>query len=290
MKQLQLSIIIVNFNTRQDTLECLASIKNTVKSTEYEIILVDNSTDEGEIVGDITDSEGNITFIRADNNGYANANNIGIRAARGEYILLLNPDTVVYADTIDRCMAYIKKHGDIGALGCRVLRPSGELDHACRRGFPTPFNSLCYFLKLNKLFPKTERFGRYTYSYLEDTASCEVDSLMGAFMLIPRSVLDRVGLLDESFFMYGEDIDLCYRIKESGKKVFYYADYTILHKKYQSGIAKGSPFVIKWFYKSMLLFYDKHYKKRYSFIVNAMVYVAIYCIMWLKLFKNTLLK
>lgn len=280
-----LSIIIVNYNTMQLTIDCIQSIFSTVHNISYEIILMDNSNDPEEV---LTYDHPQVHCHRIENRGYANANNLGFSHASGDYILLLNPDTIVHEATIEHCLQALQSQTDIGALGCKVLRPDGSLDHACRRGFPTPFNSFCYFSKLYKIFKHSPRFCQYTMSHLPDTQSCDVDSLTGAFMLMPRSVVEETQLFDEIFFMYGEDLDLCYRIKEVGYRIYYQADVTILHKKYQSGFAKRSPIVIRNFYHSMILFYDKHYKKQYNIFITFAVKLGISSIMHLKLFLNAL--
>ncbi len=286
MKNLDLSIIIVNYNTKQLATDCIQSVLTTVHNLSYEIILMDNSTVALEVL------EYNHPLVQCyaiPNKGYANANNLGYSHANGNHILLLNPDTIVHEGTINQCLTLLYALGNdkkIGAMGCKVLRPDGSLDHACRRGFPTPFNSFCYFGKLHKIFKTNEKYCQYTMSHLSDTISCHVDSLTGAFMLMPRSVVQEVGLFDETFFMYGEDLDLCYRIKDAGYDVYYNADATILHKKYQSGFAKRSPLVIKHFYHSMILFYDKHYRNKYNPLVTLSVRMGVYSIMYLKLFMN----
>lgn len=283
MNTIDLSIIIVNYNTRQLTMECIDSVLATVHDVNYEIILMDNSSDSNEIL----DYEHPFVHCHIiPNKGYANANNLGYSHAQGNNILLLNPDTIVYPGTINACLSQLAQNPVMGAIGCKVLRPDGTLDHACRRGFPTPFNSFCYFGKLHKFFKHSAKFCQYTMSHLDDSISCDVDSLTGAFMMMPRSVVAKVQLFDETFFMYGEDLDLCYRIKEAGYSIYYYADVQMLHKKYQSGFAKRSPLVIKHFYKSMILFYNKHYRQEYNPLVTFTVYLGINGIMCLKLLIN----
>lgn len=283
MKKIHLSIIIVNYNTKQLTIDCINSVLNTVRLINFEIILIDNSTNEEEVV--VYDHP-LLRAYRIENKGYANANNIGYSHAQGDYILLLNPDTIVYDRTIGTCLETLALQPDMGAIGCKVVRPDGSLDHACRRGFPTPFNSFCYFGKLHKIFKDNPRFCQYTMSHLPDTESCDVDSLTGAFMLMPRKVVEETQLFDETFFMYGEDLDLCYRIKEAGYRIHYLADVTILHKKYQSGFAKRSPLVIRHFYQSMILFYDKHYKDKYNTLITLAVRLGVSSIMYAKLLLN----
>lgn len=283
MKTIDLSIIIVNYNTKQLTIDCINSVINTATNYNFEIILMDNSTNSEEVV---TFDHPQVHCYRIPNKGYANANNLGYTHTNGQYILLLNPDTIVHANAIDNCLTELKSDTTIGAIGCKVLRPDGSLDHACRRGFPTPFNSFCYFGKLHKIFKNSEKFCQYTMSHLPDTVSCDVDSLTGAFMLMPRKVVALTQLFDETFFMYGEDLDLCFRIKEAGYRVYYNADVTILHKKYQSGFAKRSPLVIRHFYQSMILFYDKHYRDKYNILVTLAVRLGVSSIMNIKLLLN----
>ena len=168
-------------------------------------------------------------FINQNNLGFAKANNIAMRVSKGEYILLLNSDTVVKDDCLGKCISQMDKNPRLGALGCKVVLPDGSLDHACKRGFPTPKASLYYLLKLYKKNPI--KYGLYDALHLQVDETGEVDCLMGAFMLMPKDVLNKVGLLDEDFFMYGEDIDLCYRIKESGYQILYYPSAQIIHHK-----------------------------------------------------------
>lgn len=306
MRNLDLSIIIVNYNTKKLTIDCIQSVLDTVHDIDYEIVLMDNSSDANEV---LEYHHPQVQCHTIPNNGYANANNLGYTHASGENILLLNPDTLVYDETINHCLDLLRSSGCpsecssecssgcsswnsqskmMGAIGCRILRPDGSLDHACRRGFPTPFNSFCYFGKLHKIFKHNSRYCQYTMSHLDDSISCPVDSLTGAFMLMPRRVIQEVGLFDETFFMYGEDLDLCYRIKDAGYEVYYNAEVTMLHKKYQSGFAKRSPLVIKHFYQSMILFYNKHYRKTYNPLITWAVYAGVNAIMYMKLIVNKL--
>ncbi len=267
-----LTIIIVNHNVKADTTECVESITSTTEGLDCEIIIVDNSTREEERVNINNNS---IRTYHIPNEGYSQANNYGMKRAAGDYILLLNPDTIAKDNAISDCLAHIKQNPDIGALGCRLIRPDGTLDHACRRGFPTPFTSLCYYLKLHKLFPRNSKICRYTFSHMDSKGCYEVDSLSGAFMLMPAEVVKHLGYFDEDYFMYGEDIDLCYRIKQAGYKVFYFGKREIVHKKYKSGLGQASVLATRHFYKSMLIFYDKHYKDKYNAIVTALVHSVV---------------
>ena len=288
---MKLSIIIVNYNTYRLTKQTIESVITKKHPFIYEIILVDNASIDGSIEAlEETFSEeidkGIVHIIKnLANLGFAKANNIGMRASKGEYILLLNSDTQIKADGLELCMEQIEADKSIGALGCKVVLPDGKLDHACKRGFPTPKASLYYFLKWDKKNPK--KYGLYDALYLGEDEVGEVDALMGAFMLMPRRVLDQVGFLDEDFFMYGEDIDLCFRIKQGGYKILYYPKAQITH--YKGGSSKKRRHkVIFDFHEAMWIFYKKHYKKQYNIFITGVVVIGIWCKCLLELIKNSL--
>ena len=286
---MKLSIIIVNYNTYLLTKQTIEAVFMQSINYEYEVILVDNASTDGSIEKLKEYFE---TYIKEErllvinnmvNLGFAKANNIGINVAKGQYILLLNSDTKVEDDCLRRCMQMMESDEIIGVLGCKVILPNGKLDHACKRGFPTPKVSLYYFLKWYKKDPL--KYGQYDALHLDENEIGEVDSLMGAFMLMPRKVLDEVGLLDESFFMYGEDIDLCYRIKEAGYKVIYYPEAQVIHYKGGSSKRKRTK-VIYDFHNAMWIFYKKHYYKKYSLGITFLVYVGIWMKYLLEIGKN----
>lgn len=262
---MELSIIIVNYKTEELTSNCIDSvIKSNTKGFEYEIIVVDNASKDGSIEA-IEKQFPEVKIIKNHENlGFSKANNIGIEASKGDYILLLNSDTVVEQNTLKGALSFAKNHKHIGALGCKILLPSGKLDPACKRSFPTPLNGLFHSLNLDTVFPDSVHFGAYNLTYVDENKVCSIDCIMGAFMLIPRIVIDRVGMLDEDYFMYGEDIDWCYRIKDAGYQVMYYPDVRIFHHKKASGIGKRNPKVIEAFYDSMTIFYNKHYQNKYN--------------------------
>lgn len=299
---MKLSIIIVNYNTYTLTKQTIDSVLEKKLPFEYEIMLVDNASMDDSMVKlqeDYKDiiREGLLKVTLNDANlGFAKANNIGMRKSKGEYILLLNSDTYVVEDCLQQCMQYIEHYNTeaviqgenkckIGALGCKVILPDGTLDHACKRGFPTPRASLYYFLKLHKR--DKVKYGLYDALHLDENEVGEVDCLMGAFMLMPRHVLDQVGLLDEDFFMYGEDIDLCYRIKEGGHKIMYYPEASIIHYKGGSSKKRRTK-VIYDFHNAMWIFYKKHYIKTYSLWINSLVYVGIWTKYALEIGKNAM--
>lgn len=271
---MDLSIIIVNYNTCELTVQALDSVINNTRGLEFEVLVVDNGSKD-ESIKTICIRYPQVSIIENDTNlGFAVANNQAIAIASGHYILLLNSDTIVQGDCLARCVGYLNKHPEIGALGCRVLLSDGRLDHACKRGFPTPQASLFYFLKLHKIFPYSQYFGQYTLNYIPDDNISEVDALTGAFMMVRKETIEEIGLLDEAFFMYGEDLDWCYRIKAAGWKIIYFPEATIIHLKGGSGGRKSSKSIYE-FHQSMRTFYDKHYVQSYPVWVRYMVYGAI---------------
>jgi len=288
---MKLSIIIVNYNTYTLTKQTIESIIKKEHPFQYEILLVDNASSDDSIeklqkeFNDLILQGILQVFINESNLGFAKANNIGIRAAKGKYILLLNSDTVIKEDCLELCITQMEENTNIGALGCKVVLPDGKLDHACKRGFPTPKASLYYLLNLHKMNPK--KYGLYDALYLNEDEIGEVDSLTGAFMLMPKSVLNKVGFLDEAFFMYGEDIDLCYRIKEGGYKILYYPKAQIIHHKGGSSKKKRNK-VIYDFHRAMWVFYEKHYYKKYNFTISVLVYIGIWAKYLLEILKNVL--
>jgi len=290
---MKLSIIIVNYNTYTLTKQTIESIIKKDHPFQYEILLIDNASSDGSIENLQEDFNGIVSerilqiFINKANLGFAKANNIGMRIARGDYILLLNSDTVVKEDCLAKCLSHMEKNTNIGALGCKVVLPDGKLDHACKRGFPTPKASLYYLLKLYKKDPI--KYGQYDALYLNENEVGEVDCLTGAFMLMPKDVLTEVGLLDEDFFMYGEDIDLCYRIKKGGYKILYYPTAQITH--YKGGSSKKKRVkVIYDFHEAMWIFYKKHYYNEYNLSISFLVYIGIKAKCLLELIKNVLKK
>lgn len=270
---MDLSIIIVNYNTKKLTDQTIRAVFDTTHKIEYEIIVADNSSKSEEVYSSDDSRVKIITGV--ENKGFGYACNVGTKAASGRYVLYLNSDTIMQEGTLDKCIEYMDTHKDTGCLGIRTLLQDGTLDHGCKRGFPTPFNAFCYVTKLDKLFPKSQKMGGYRLSYIDEHETAEVDSVSGAFMLIPSEVLKKSGGFDESIFMYGEDIDLCYRIKQTGLKVIYYADGLMIHLKGQSGLNTKNPTVIKHFRDGITVFYDKYYKDKYNFIVTFLMHSGL---------------
>lgn len=268
---MDLSIILINHNTAKLTKQTVMSALDTISKTEYEIVVVDNSSDRSEVF--TCDHERVKVFSGIANKGFGDACNYGTKKSCGEYLLFLNSDTILEKNTVDEAFAYIYNHDDIGTIGVRQLLPDGKLDHGCKRGFPSPMSSLYYFAGMDKRFPNSKKFGSYRQTFVDEKEIADVDCISGAFMMLSRGVFDLVGGFDTDYFMYGEDVDLCYRIKQKGYRNVYYGKCSFTHLKGQSGI--DDPKVLKYFYESMRLFYDKHYKDIYNPAVNFLVHCAI---------------
>jgi GT2 family glycosyltransferase len=286
---MDISIIIVSYNTCKLTINTLNSISGSQFLYQYEIILIDNASNDSS-VSEIKKRYPQITIIENNQNfGYSRANNQGILLAKGRYILLLNSDTIINEETLQAMLAFMDSNPTIGASGCKIVLPDGSLDKACRRGFPTPSASFYYAFGISKLFPNIPRFNQYQLSYLDPDKDYPVDCLVGAFMMVRREVIDQVGMLDEDFFMYGEDIDWCYRIKEAGWGIHYYPYTKIIH--YKGASSRKKPYkIIYEFHRAMWLFHRKHYQKKYSSLVNIMVYMGIAVKFGFSLLTNTLKK
>jgi GT2 family glycosyltransferase len=276
----EVSIIIVNYNTEGYTHACLQSILRVMRATDqWEIILVDNgSTDDSKaalwgyvkknpILKSITKLIESPT-----NGGFSAGNNLGIKIASGKYILLLNSDTEVMPEAIQTVVNRIAQDPDIGAATCKLILPNGDIDPACHRGFPSPWAALTYFFGFEKVLPRTRLFGQYHMGYKQMDREHDVDAISGAFFMVKRSVIEKVGLLDESYFMYGEDLDWAYRINRAGYKIVYIPQVWVLHRKKQSGRASKDQDLKKKstvsFYRTMQLFYKKHYQHTYPFFVT----------------------
>jgi GT2 family glycosyltransferase len=270
---MDLSIIIINYNTKKLTEQAVQSIFNCTPAISFEIIIVDNSSDF--LQEYVKQQDGVSVYLHIENKGFGNACNMGTLKSSGRYVLFLNSDTIMHKGTLEQCVAYLDKHATVGALGERTLLSDGTLDHACKRGFPTLSASFYYFTKMDRKFPTNKKIGAYRQTFIHETSVSEVDSVAGSFMMMPRKIFDETAGFDESFFMYGEDIDLCFRIKELGYKIIYYGKASITHLKGQSGLHTKSKEVIYHFYHAMTLFYKKHYALQYGFLISALVYCGI---------------
>lgn len=285
---MDLSVLIVNYNTCRLTLDCLRSVFDSETDYSFEVIVVDNASRD-DSVQRITEQYPQVRMIaNQENTGFAKANNQALEVAAGRYILLLNSDTIVQPETLQTMVAFMDEHPKVGASGCKVILPDGSLDKACRRGFPTPSASFYYAFGFSKLFPDKPRFNQYQLGYLDPNESYAIDCLVGAFMLVRRETLQQVGGLDETFFMYGEDVDWCYRIKQAGWDIWYHPATYIVH--YKGASSRRKPFkIIYEFHHSMWIFHRKHYVQRYSWFTNMAVYSGIALKFTLSLMKNKLI-
>jgi GT2 family glycosyltransferase len=284
---LDLSILILNYNTRELTLTCLQSVFSSSTSYTYEIILIDNASSDATILA-VKEHFPQVTCIaNTENVGFSKANNQGMKIAKGRYVLLLNSDTIVKPDTLDTMLRFMDENPSVGASGCKIVLPDGSLDKACKRGFPTPSASFYYAFGFSKLFPNIPRFNQYQLGYLDPDQEYPIDSLVGAFMLVRREAIDQVGMLDEEFFMYGEDIDWCYRIKQAGWVNYYYPRTQIVH--YKGASSRKKPYkIIYEFHRAMILFHKKHFQRQYPWPINAMVYAGVGLKFALSLLSNKL--
>ena len=270
---MKLSVVIVNYNVKHFLEQCLNSLEQAAAGIDHEIIVVDNaSTDDSTEY--ITSRFPNIKWMACrENNGFSKGNNIAIAQAKGEYILLLNPDTIVTKEAITGCVEFMDTHADAGACGVYMLRTDGTFAPESRRALPTPFVAFCKMSGLSKLFPKSRTFGRYYMQYLDKEEINPIEIISGAYMMLRHSTIEKTGMLDETFFMYGEDIDLSYRILKDGYKN-YYLPLRILHYKGES-TNKSTYRYVHTFYRAMQLFFKKHYS-HYSMLVSLPINMAIW--------------
>jgi GT2 family glycosyltransferase len=281
---LDLGIVIVNYNVRDLLRDCLASVFDSRGDFRFEVCVVDNASSDGS--AEMVAAEfPQVRLVRTENRGYAAGNNLGLREfgfgdgsagdeTKPAYVLLLNPDTLLPPSALADMLAFLHDRPQAGIAGPRLVREDGSLDRACRRSFPTPEVAFYRFAGLSRLFPRSRRFGRYNVTYLPPDVTTQVDSVVGAFMLIRAAVLDQIGLLDERYFMYAEDLDFSYRAKQQGWQVWYNAAVTVLHYKGRSS-RQRSTFANVQFYQTMRLFHDKYYKAHTFFLVNWFIYAAI---------------
>ena len=271
---MKLSIIIVNYNVEHFLEQCLNSVLAAKQDFPIEIIVVDNNSVDGSLEMMAEKFPQIMLIANKDNRGFSKANNQGINMAKGEFILLLNPDTVVESDTFAKTIDFMDSHPDAGGLGVKMLDGKGNFLPESKRGLPTPSAAFYKMFGLSKLFPRSKRFASYHQGHLSNEEFHEIEVLSGAFMLMRKSALDEVGLLDEDFFMYGEDIDLSFRIIKGGFKNYYFPDTRIIHYKGES-TKKNTVNYVYVFYNAMVIFAKKHYSKKnaraFSFLINSAI-------------------
>jgi GT2 family glycosyltransferase len=255
---MQLSVIILNYNVRFFLEQCVASVQEALSNIESEIIVVDNhsSDDSCEM---IKSRFPNVKLIENNCNlGFPKGNNIGVAQAKGDYICILNPDTVVAEDTFEEILAFAEKQKNLGIVGCKLIDGSGNFLPESKRGIPTPFVALTKIFGLYKLFPNSKFFNRYYAQHLSENETGKVDILVGAFMIMKRELYNEIGGFDENCFMYSDDIDLSFMALKSGKNNFYFHETSVIHYKGESTVKDG--LYMKRFREAMQFFYKKHYK------------------------------
>ena len=291
MKVMDIGIVIVSYNTKDLLHRCLESVFASVDVT-FTVCVVDNGSTDGS-VRMVRDEFPEVHLLaNNDNVGYPAANNQGLRCvgfsddrseSAPDYALLLNPDTEMQPDVLKKVVLYANNDREIGILGPKLVRMDGSLDKACRRSFPTPEVSFYRLIGLSRLFPKNQRFGKYNLTYLDENEIAEVDSVVGAFMLVRREAIEAIGFLDESFFMYGEDLDWAYRIKAAGYRVIYYPEVTVLHVKRAS--SRQFPRAKVEFWRAMEIFYTKHYAADTPMLFHLIIVITVRLLATLMLWR-----
>lgn len=272
---MKLSIIIVNYNVEYFLEQCLLSVRKSVKDIEAEVIVVDNDSVDGSCAM-VKKKFPEVALIEnKDNKGFSSANNQGIKISKGEYILLLNPDTVVEDNTFVKIVDFMDAHANAGALGVKMVDGSGKFLPESKRGLPTPTTAFYKMSGISSLFPRSKRFSKYHLGFLDENETHKVEILAGAFMLLRKSVLDEIGLLDEDFFMYGEDIDLSYRVIKAGYDNYYFPETRIIHYKGES-TKKSSVNYVLVFYNAMVIFAKKHFTQKNASAFASIIKVAVY--------------
>lgn len=298
-----LAIVIVNYNTCDLLRACLRSIEKSDACHTITVWVVDNASTDGSAAMVRAEFPQTRLIVSPRNGGFAYANNLAIRAildetdhaamqplrgvSSADYILLLNADTVVPCGALDGLVEYMETHPDVGACGPKLLLPDGSLDLACRRSFPTPEVAFYRMIGLARLFPRHPRFARYNLTYLDENCETEVDAVVGACMLVRVGVVREVGLLDETFFMYGEDLDWAYRIKQYGWRIMYVPSVTVYHHKRASSSQRPVQ-TIRWFYDAMRIFHRKHFAATTPTLLNAAIEIGITLKEYLSLGSNFL--
>lgn len=280
-----LSVIIVNYNVKYFLEQCIHSVLKAAEEIETEIIVVDNHSTDGSL-SYLAPKFPQVKFIKNNaNSGFGKACNRGLEAATGNFILFLNPDTLVAEDSFATCIEFFHSHADCGALGVKMIDGSGTFLKESKRAFPSPLTSLFKLFGFSRLFPHSKLFSRYHLGHLDKEQNHEVDVLAGAYLMVRRNVLQLVGSFDEAFFMYGEDVDLSYRIQKCSYKNYYLADTTIIHFKGES-TKRGSLNYVRMFYHAMSVFVQKHYGGVRAGIFNTSIQVAI----WIRALISALAK
>jgi GT2 family glycosyltransferase len=270
-----LSIVIVNYNTEMLLRSCLESVYASANGTPLDVWVVDNNSRDASVTM-VKSRFPRVNVIENTCNvGFSKANNMVISRSRSDYLLLLNPDTLIIGDAIERMVRFMNERPEVGIAGCKVLNRDGTLQLACRRSIPTPRVAFFRLTGLSKIFPKNRMMAEYNMTYKSPDQTHEVDAVSGAFLMIRRKAVEDIGLLDERFFMYGEELDWCLRAKRAGWAVMYHPAAQIVHYKGQSTKYNSRRAAIE-FYRAMYLFHKKHFARSHSPLVNSMIYAGIF--------------
>lgn len=299
MRKKELTVVILSYNTKELLRNLLHSLEEVRGEVDFDVIIPDNGSSDGS--PEMVEKEFGWVkeVVRIGKNvGFAAGNNKVLRRVSSEYVLLLNPDTLVLKNTLKRVYDYIRENKDVGAVTCRVELPDGRLDYSCHRGFPTPWNAFCYFSGLSRLFPKVRLFSGYTLTYQNLDEVHEIDALTGAFAFIRTKAGKEVGWFDEDYFWNGEDLDFCYKLKSAGWKIVYIPDVKIIHFKgsasglHKTGVGKVKKSIIRKAALSstqvMRLFYQKHLSGKYPFFIKWIVYLGIELLEIFRVIKSSL--
>lgn len=270
---MKLSILIVNWNTKDLLRRCLESIRENPASCDTEIIVVDNASSDGS-ASMVSAEFGDVTLLaNSKNTGYAEGNNKGLEITTGDYILLLNPDTEVRPGALDTMLEFLQSHSDAAAVACRLVHPDGRTQSSCR-GFPEPWSILFEYMRLSRLFPKNRRFGTYRMTYFDYSEESEVDQPMASCMMIPAKTFESIGVFDVNFPIYFNDVDWCYRAKSQGKKIYFTPNAEVIHHVGGS-TRQVKPAMIVESHKSLKKFYNKHYRKKIPALLYMLIMSAI---------------
>jgi len=286
---MDLSIIIVNYNTKYFLENSLKSIKDAAFNLKFEIIVIDNASNDGS--NDlIKKNYDNVVLIEnTENIGYSKACNQGLKIAKGDFLLILNPDTLLTNNSLNKLVNYLKSNKKTYMLSCKILNPDSTVDPACHRSFPTMWNTLCHFTRLDKLFSSSKFFSSYNMLYKSNDETYNVDAISGSFMLFRRDIIDENIFLSEDYFLYGEDIDFCYKIKKLGYKIEYVPIAEVIHFRGQS--SKHKKFIsLRNFYKSMNIFINKNYSLKLPFLYKPIIRNGIFLFFLLSLIKKIFFK
>jgi N-acetylglucosaminyl-diphospho-decaprenol L-rhamnosyltransferase len=271
---MKLSVIIVNYNVKYFLEQCLHSVLQAIDAIAAEVLVIDNDSSDGSVEY-LRPLFPSVKFIGSKENlGFGKANNLGLKEAAGEYVLFLNPDTIVPEDCFTKCISFLDTNKQAGAIGVRMLDGSGGFLPESKRSFPTTSTAFYKAIGLSALFPNSTTFNKYALGYLDDKKDHPVDVLAGAFMMVRKNLLDKTGGFDEQFFMYGEDIDLSYRLKQTGYNNWYFSGTSIIHFKGES-LKKWSSNHVKVFYEAMMVFVRKHYTGTGSFFLRLVLFSGI---------------